>query len=292
MMARTSLLWVPVVLTLIAHQNQTYAIPSILQLRNISRTSSGSSLDHGFDNNAACDPNVPTSQTLSQNFGKVQPKIDWSIEYRRAVSHPCILVENPHPMLARNASVAGSIAPTHTSIQKHGMSLVVSGVIGALCALIFVLVVGTIILVWRRCHHQRRSYAADTERSSYISYYSSSEHTIPSFAGLGSFSAVRGPTSSGRSLPLPSLRTQTSIELEGNAYYASVPPRSEESTMSIPDNLYMPVPVETSPAAESSHVCTTPGGDIRESPVVLYPGGLVGGHGLMKSDVVLRSGTI
>ena len=122
-------------------------------------------------------------------------------------------------------------------MERHNISLVVARVIGALCTLTLALIVGIIVLVWREYHRRQCSYATDTERSSYGSDYSSLGHTIPSFTGLGSFSAVRGPRSS--SPPQPALRT--SMELERDTDYASVPPRPEGSIMSLPDNLYMPV---------------------------------------------------
>lgn len=126
----------------------------------------------------------------------------------------------------------------NTPVEKHTMSLVVSGVIGALCALSIVLIVGTIVVVWRRRRYQR--VCRDIERSSSSSYYASSDHTIPSFAGIGSFLTVGGSLSSDSSPPKPVLRSRTSIELEGNVNM--LPPRqSAESAVLLPDNLYVPV---------------------------------------------------
>ncbi|KAG6876967.1 hypothetical protein C0993_011467 [Termitomyces sp. T159_Od127] len=139
------------------------------------------------------------------------------------------------------------------------MSLVVSGVIGALCALTLVLIVGTIALFWRRRRYQR--VCRDIERSSSSSYYSSSGHTIPSFAGIGSFLTVRGSMSSNISPPSPALWSQTSIKLERSTdvrnkdVSVSSPRQSGESTVLLPDNLQTELQSTKVLVARSEFLC-------------------------------------
>ncbi|KAG6833685.1 hypothetical protein H0H87_002881 [Tephrocybe sp. NHM501043] len=136
------------------------------------------------------------------------------------------------------------------------MSLAVSGVIGALCALAVGLIIVVIVILWRRRARQRdRRSFADTLRSSYIAFYKPpTEPTISSFAGTGSFASHNGSRTASLRPPLSALRTRSSIELEQSASVPVPPKEPGESTLSLPDNLYMPVPVETSPADESSHM--------------------------------------
>jgi len=152
---------------------------------------------------------------------------------------------------------SGTVIPNGIS-QNRGMSPAMSGVIGAACTFVFVFSVGVIVFALRRRRrHHGRSFAANAERSSHVSFYKTQPVTATSsYVGLRGVSIDEGSRTPSRGLPL-TLRTEHTIDLNrpaAESIYAN------DSSLSLPDNLYMPVAMETSPAMESSRVCTTPGG--------------------------------
>lgn len=157
---------------------------------------------------------------------------------------------------ASNGTSLGAAIPKGIS-QNRGMSPAVSGVIGAACTFVLVLSVGVGVFAWRRRarHRVRTGFAA--ERSSHRSFYKTQPVTATSsYVGLRDVSIDDGSRTPGHGPPL-TLKTEHSIDLirpTANSVYRN------DSSLSLPDNLYMPVAMEASPAAESSRVCTTPGG--------------------------------
>ncbi|KAF8077813.1 hypothetical protein FPV67DRAFT_1463116 [Lyophyllum atratum] len=156
-----------------------------------------------------------------------------------------------------NVTAARTLPPANSDTTSSTNAAL--PIIGAACALVVCFSVGVIVFMLRRHRRrQRRHYSADAERPSYISFYKTKPvTTTSSYVGLRGVSVDEGHRNPSRAPPL-TLRTEHSMD-------ADRPAVRNDSLLSLPDNLYMPVQMETSPAAESSHMCTTPGGLTTES---------------------------
>ncbi|GLB34836.1 hypothetical protein LshimejAT787_0204010 [Lyophyllum shimeji] len=144
---------------------------------------------------------------------------------------------------ARHLAVSNITSTTvrDTVPQNRGMSPVAAGVIGAACTFVVVFSVGAIVFAWRkRRRHRSHTSGANAERPSHVPFYKTQPMVATSsYVGLRGVSIDERCQSPSRG-PALKLRTEGSIDLSGQAaggFYS----HDNDSSLSLPDNLYMPV---------------------------------------------------
>jgi len=140
---------------------------------------------------------------------------------------------------------------TSNTAKGHHLSPVVSGVIGAACALAAVFIVGVIAFMWRRRRRRRSPVGSGkVEDTKYSPLYQAKPDTAR-YVGKREGSVINSIRAG---VSLQSLRAASSRMQGGGSY------------MSLPHNVYLPDAEENhdSPAAESSHAGTPGAGS---SPV-------------------------
>ncbi|KAG5635860.1 hypothetical protein H0H81_009843 [Sphagnurus paluster] len=131
----------------------------------------------------------------------------------------------------------------HNDKGDMTISPVLAGVIGALSTLVVVASVAVAVLLFRRRHEQQaRREAEDTERVSlYVTKPDGETEPETTYIGLRGASIDEGSRTPGRSAA-PALRLST--ELDPLDLPPALKPReSDNSIVSLPQNLYMPVSV-------------------------------------------------